>query len=266
MDCVLFDGGKMRTLLLAAAVLLALLSTARAAERVTLRNGFVQLCNHHAQVAGRVRLYLTAGEDNYIEFAPGEIATVEQVPDPPDPPDNPAPTQNAASSATQRPVPARLNPADLNEMLTRAGQAHHLDVDLLLSVVKAESDGNTQAVSRAGAQGLMQLMPQTAAELGVRNSFAPEDNVRGGSAYLDALLTRYNDNLALALAAYNAGPAAVDKYHGIPPYAETRAYVARVIHEFNRRVLAREAEARRAARSAHLPAAQAAAAPQATTR
>ena len=71
--------------------------------------------------------------------------------------------------------------------------------------------------------------------------------MRGGSAYLDALLTRYHDNLALALAAYNAGPAAVDKYHGIPPYRETRAYVARVIHEFNRRVLAREAEAKRAA-------------------
>jgi soluble lytic murein transglycosylase-like protein len=105
-------------------------------------------------------------------------------------------------------------------------------------------------------------MPQTAAELGVHDSFKPEDNVRGGSAYLDALLTRYNDNLALALAAYNAGPAAVDKYHGIPPYAETRAYVARVIHEFNRRVLAREAEARRASQ----PTAKSGAAAQATTR
>ncbi len=93
----------------------------------------------------------------------------------------------------------------------------------------------------------MQLMPATAKDLGVADSFKPDENVRGGSAYLDALLTRYHDNLALALAAYNAGPEAVDKYHGIPPYRETRAYVARVIHEFNRRVLAREAEARRAA-------------------
>jgi soluble lytic murein transglycosylase-like protein len=129
-------------------------------------------------------------------------------------------------------------------MLAKAGQANNLDEDLLASVVKAESNGNAHAVSRAGAQGLMQLMPSTAGDLGVQDGFEPGENVRGGSAYLDALLTRYHDNLALALAAYNAGPAAVDKYHGIPPYRETRVYVARVIHEFNRRVQAREALAR----------------------
>ncbi|HTM17430.1 MAG TPA: lytic transglycosylase domain-containing protein, partial [Terracidiphilus sp.] len=82
-----------------------------------------------------------------------------------------------------------------------------------------------------------------AADLGVSDSFAPDQNVRGGSAYLDELLRRYHDNISLALAAYNAGPAAVDKYHGIPPYHETRAYVARVIHEFNRRVRDRQREA-----------------------
>jgi soluble lytic murein transglycosylase-like protein len=129
-------------------------------------------------------------------------------------------------------------------MLSRAGADHNLDVDLLASLVKAESNGNARAVSRAGAAGLMQLMPATANDLGVQDRFEPNQNVRGGSTYLDELLTRYRDNLALALAAYNAGPAAVDKFHGIPPYAETRSYVAHVIHEFNRRVLAREAPAR----------------------
>ena len=130
-------------------------------------------------------------------------------------------------------------------MLVKAGHEHNVDMDLLASVVKAESGGNARAVSRAGAQGLMQLMPATAADLGVSDSFKPEQNVRGGSTYLDALLTRYHNNLALALAAYNAGPAAVDKYNGIPPYRETKLYVARVIHEFNRRVKAREAQTRR---------------------
>jgi hypothetical protein len=209
-----------------------------AAERVTLRNGFVQQCDHHALVEGRVRLYLSPGEDNYIEFAPEQIATVEFVPDPPVPAAQPTPQAHRTV--------AKLTTADLGEILTRAGKEHNLDVDLLASVVKAESDGNVRAVSPAGAQGLMQLMPGTAAGLGVQDSLQPEENVRGGSAYLDGLLTRYHDNLALALSAYNAGPDAVDKYHGIPPYRETRAYVARVIHEFNRRVLAREAQSRHA--------------------
>jgi soluble lytic murein transglycosylase-like protein len=221
------------------AILAGLAMDARGAEQVTLTNGFAMRCDHHAQVQGRVRLYLSPGEDNYIEFKPTEIAAFENIPDPPaaDPPASPAVAPAASSSVTS---PAHLTPADLHEMLTQAGTVHNIDVDLLASVVKAESGGNARAVSRAGAQGLMQLMPGTASSLGVKDSFQPDQNVRGGSAYLDSLLTRYHENLAYALAAYNAGPAAVDKYHGIPPYSETRAYVARVIHEFNRRVLARE--------------------------
>ena len=216
-------------------------TAARAAERVTLGNGFVMRCDHHAHVDGRMRLYLSVGEDDYIEFAPQQVAAVEQLPDPPPPP--------AAPQSAPAPS-ARLTPWDLGEILQRAGKEHNLDVDLLASVVHAESDGNAHAVSRTGARGLMQLMPGTAAGLGVDDSFQPEQNVRGGSAYLDALLTRYGDNLALALAAYNAGPAAVDKYNGVPPYRETRLYVAHVIHEFNRRVMAREAQVRRAPASA----------------
>ncbi len=120
-------------------------------------------------------------------------------------------------------------------MLASAGQQHNIDADLLASIVKAESNGQTRAVSRAGAQGLMQLMPGTAREMGVSDSFEPQQNINGGTQYLDALLTRYNDNIALAVAAYNAGPAAVDRYHGVPPYRETRRMCARVINEFNRR-------------------------------
>jgi len=228
------------------AMLAMLAPLARASERVTLRNGFEMRCDHHARIESRVRLYLSAGEDNYIEFASQDIARVEQVPDPPAPLDLP-PTSTKASKPGE--PEAKLSQADLGEMLARVGKEHNLDVDLLASVVKAESGGNARAQSRAGARGLMQLMPGTAAGLGVEDSYKPDQNVRGGSAYLDALLTRYGDNLALALAAYNAGPAAVDKFHGIPPYRETRAYVARVIHEFNRRVLAREALARHAVAS-----------------
>lgn len=232
------------------AALAVLAPAARAGERVTLRNGFDIQCNHHTMVDDRVRLYLTAEEDNYMDVRPDEIVTVEFVPDPPSPP-------KSAANAPRRKAEARetkLTSADLGQMLARAGQEHNLDVDLLASVVKAESGGNAHAVSRAGAQGLMQLMPSTAADLGVSDTFKPEENVSGGSTYLDWLLTRYHDNLSLALAAYNAGPAAVDKYHGIPPYHETKLYVARVIHEFNRRVHARAALARRALASAAAPA------------
>jgi soluble lytic murein transglycosylase-like protein len=223
------------------AALAALALPAWAAERITLRNGFALQCDHHAKVEGRIRLYLSTGEDNYIEFTPEEIAGVEQLPDLPP---QPASAETAPSNSPAAALDAKLSPADLREMLIQAGREHNVDVDLLASLVKAESGSNARAVSRAGARGLMQLMPGTANELGVADSFKPDQNVRGGTAYLDALLTRYHDNIALALAAYNAGPAAVDKYRGIPPYRETRAYVARVIHEFNRRVLAREVQTR----------------------
>jgi soluble lytic murein transglycosylase-like protein len=235
--------GKIFITMGALAALVSVAPAARAAESVTLVNGFAIQCRHHAEVDGRVRLYMGEGQDNYIEFAPQEITAVEQVPDPP------AQPKSSEAAATTGPD-TTLAPEDLRQMLVNAGQEHNLDVDLLASLVRAESGGNARAVSRAGARGLMQLMPLTAAGLGVTDSFKPEENVRGGTAYLDALLTRYRDNLALALAAYNAGPQAVDKYNGIPPYRETRVYVARVIHEFNRRVVARQALARHAMASA----------------
>jgi soluble lytic murein transglycosylase-like protein len=207
----------------------------RAGELVTLRNGMEMHCTHHLELDGRTRIFLSADEASYIELTPAEISEITKTADPI------AAALPSTAAAAGPPRNAELTTTDLREMLGKAGVEHNLDVDLLASIVKAESSGNPRAVSRAGARGLMQLMPSTASQLGVSDSFKAEQNVNGGSTYLDALLVRYHDNLALALAAYNAGPAAVDRYRGIPPFHETRAYVARVIHEFNRRVMAREA-------------------------
>jgi soluble lytic murein transglycosylase-like protein len=234
---------------LALAGLLLLPSAGFAAERLTLANGFDVVCDHHALVEGRVRVYPKADAQDYFELSSGSVLTIETVPDLPTAVKAAAASSTTKTGAALGSIPAkskgrwndpRLTAADLHQLLEKAGSEHNVDEDLLASVVKAESGGNARAVSRTGARGLMQLMPGTAKQLGVSDSFAAEQNVQGGTAYLDWLLTRYHDNLALALAAYNAGPAAVDRYHGIPPYAETRAYVARVVHEFNRRVIARE--------------------------
>jgi hypothetical protein len=203
-----------------------------AAEHVTFTNGFDIICDHREQAGDRVRIYTTAGSQNFVEVAAGGIASVEtvtlsQVP----------PAERAAPGIAPE-SHGDLTRAELHEILSSAGARHNLDVNLLASVVRAESGGHTKAVSKAGAQGLMQLMPGTAAQLGVSDSFSPGQNIAGGTAYLDGLLTRYHDNLALALAAYNAGPAAVDRYHGVPPYRETRLYVARIIRDFNASVKA----------------------------
>ena len=202
---------------------------ARAAEHVTLRNGFALDCARRETVGDKIRLYFAKSDgrttaDNYMDVAPDAVVQVETVPDPPQP--KLAASPAGAAAPTQE---------EMHQMLAHAGAAHHIDEDLLASIVRAESGGQVRAVSRTGAQGLMQLMPATAKTLGVSNTFQPEQNIAGGTAYLDALLIRYHDNAALALAAYNAGPGAVDRYHGVPPYRETREYVARVIREFNRR-------------------------------
>jgi len=222
--------------------LLGAAGPAYAAEHITLANGFDLICDHRTSVDGRVRLYLDAGNANFVEVSAADIATSEHVDLPPDP----AVKDRVNPASVARPSDTRLTSAELHQLLAKAGTEHDLDVDLLASVVREESGGNARAISRAGAQGLMQLMPGTAAGLGVNNAFAPAENIDGGTTYLDGLLKRYHDNLALALAAYNAGPAAVDKWHGIPPYRETRAYVAGVIHEFNRRVAARRSAQSRA--------------------
>lgn len=122
----------------------------------------------------------------------------------------------------------RLFTEPFQQSIQQAASTYALDTALIRAVIHAESAFQAKAVSPKGAQGLMQLMPATAKEFGSDNSFDSHSNIMAGSAYLAHLLTRYQGNTELALAAYNAGPAKVKKYAGIPPYAETQAYVKRV--------------------------------------
>lgn len=125
--------------------------------------------------------------------------------------------------------PHAMPASQLQSIVRTYSSANSVDPRLVASVIDAESHGDPSAVSRVGAEGLMQLMPGTASMYGVGNPFDPNQNVDGGTRYLRDLLKRYKGNVRLAVAAYNAGPGAVDAAHGIPPYAETRAYVDRVV-------------------------------------
>lgn len=127
--------------------------------------------------------------------------------------------------------PHSLPPAQLDALVRSASSVNAVDPKLVFAVIDAESHGDPAAVSRVGAQGLMQLMPGTAAQYGVGNPFDPAENVAGGTRYLHDLLRRYKGNVRFAVAAYNAGPGAVDAARGVPAFAETRAYVDRVVAE-----------------------------------
>lgn len=118
-------------------------------------------------------------------------------------------------------------------IIQQAANKFDLPVRLISSIIQHESNFNSQAVSHAGAQGLMQLMPGTAKFLGVKNSFDPEQNITGGARYLRQMLNQFNGNIEHALAAYNAGPGNVKKYGGIPPFKETQNYVNKVLNTFN---------------------------------
>jgi soluble lytic murein transglycosylase-like protein len=126
-----------------------------------------------------------------------------------------------------------LGPIAINSLVDNAAASGGVPPGLVRAVLMAESAGNPSAVSGAGAQGLMQLMPGTSAGCGIANPFDPVENVQCGTGYLRSLLNHYHNNVTLAVAAYNAGPGAVDRYHGVPPYAETRAYVVRVLNAYN---------------------------------
>ena len=124
-------------------------------------------------------------------------------------------------------------PGQVQQMVSAAARKYQVPENLALAVAKAESGYDTQAVSGAGASGVMQLMPETAAMLGVEDTLNPNQNIDGGVRYLGMMLQKFNGDYRLAAAAYNAGPGAVEQYGGVPPYSETRDYVDKVIKAAN---------------------------------
>ena len=253
-------------------------SAAVAADLAVLENGNSIRHEHRRDIGSVTRLYLGADEESFIDVPTKEIDHFEKDTSPAPLPASSSSTPPSAKSPS--PVPAvaiptlasprlsapksrapaeQLSTQALTDVISGSSDRYHLDPDLVNSVIHAESDFNQHARSPKGAQGLMQLMPGTASQLGVANAYDPQANVEGGTRYLRELLERYNFDLVKALAAYNAGPQRVEQYHGVPPYYETQAYIARIIKDFNRKKLAerKAAAAKKVAQTktqAHRPA------------
>jgi soluble lytic murein transglycosylase-like protein len=206
------------------ATLILISGTVFAVEIAELRNGYTIRHRTREMHDGLVRLYVDDQKTAFVDVSADEIQSYSVEPDPVVPV-----------------VPEAAKPAkSTQQIVSEASEKHGVDSDFIRSVIKQESAGNANAVSRTGARGLMQLMPGTALKLGVNDSFNPEQNVHGGARYLRELLVRYNGDAIKALAAYNAGPDAVDRYKGIPPYRETQQYVLRVVREYNQSKLRAE--------------------------
>lgn len=190
--------------MLAAAVAMA---PAASADYAVLRSGLRLHITGYERAGDRVRLTMAGGivdlaADDVVSFVPENVF-----------PANPA-----------QPPPT----APFGILIRNAAEKHGVDEKLITHVIAAESNFNPRAVSRKQALGLMQLRPSTAARYSVGNVFDPAQNIDGGTHYLKDLLERYQGNLALALAAYNAGPESVERYRGVPPFAETQSYVCRI--------------------------------------
>jgi soluble lytic murein transglycosylase-like protein len=228
-------------------LLLALLTAqASATDIAILRNGFTIRHESRAPLGDTTRLFLTSDGASFVDIRTAEIDRIE-----PDLTPAPAPEESnpevaapvpaaAAPRALMAPAPVTSASVNVSEVVSAASDRYRLDPDLVNSVIRAESGFKVHAVSPKGAQGLMQLMPGTASKLGVPNAFDPEANVDGGTRYLRELLERYNFDIIKALAAYNAGPQRVEQYKGVPPYRETRLYVASIVRDFNRKKIAQQ--------------------------
>jgi hypothetical protein len=212
-----------------------------ATEVAVLKNGF-SIRHERREVVGDItRLYVNADGSNYVDVPTAEIEHFEAAPELPAA--GMASTSSVRIGNTSDPrggFPGRPQ-TNLADVVNEASGRYRLDPDLVNSVIKAESGFHVRAVSPKGAQGLMQLMPGTASQLGVPNVFDPQANVEGGTKYLRELLERYDFDLVKALAAYNAGPQRVEQFGGVPPFYETRAYVARVVKDFNKKKVAQKA-------------------------
>ena len=200
-----------------------------AAEFAVLRNGFSIRYERRSRVGEVTRLYTGPDAANYVDIPNASIDHFESETSLPQP-------------IRPEVVPRLGKRQSLDEIVAEASDMQKIDPDFIKSVIKAESGFNIRAVSPKGAQGLMQLMPATASELGIADPFDPEANVNGGTRYLRFLLEKYNYDAIKALAAYNAGPERVDRYGGLPPYYETRTYVGRIIRDYNRKKLAAAAD------------------------
>jgi Transglycosylase SLT domain len=208
-----------------------------AAEVAVLKNGFTIQHERRQVIGDSTRLCVSTDCANYVDVPTSNIDHYEAAPDAPATRVSPAPISSTPIlSSAFNPHPQN----NLSDLVNQASGRYRLDPDLVNSVIQAESDFKVHAVSPKGAQGLMQLMPGTASELGVPNAFDAQANVEGGTKYLRALLERYNFDLVKALAAYNAGPQRVEQFGGVPPYHETRAYVARIVKDFNKKKLAQQ--------------------------
>lgn len=243
---------------LAAIALIAAAMPCLAGEVAVLKNGFSIRHERHETIGKVTRLYTSVDGSSFVDIQTADLDHFEAAADLPvaDPPiansriANPVHAMQPAS-ALMAPAPA-LRPApkaDITAVVKDASGRYQLDPDLVNSVIKAESGFNVRAVSPKGARGLMQLMPGTASQLGVPNAFDAQANVDGGTKYLRELLERYNFDLVKALAAYNAGPQRVERFGGVPPYYETRAYVARIVRDFNKKKIAEQKAASKKSQS-----------------
>jgi len=214
-------------LAIVAALMLGIYTQAARAEYVVLKSGQRLVVTGYQLVGETYKLQLSGGS---AEIPAAQVVAIE-------------PEEIFHSTLHSTPKPT-LTDIPYGAFISSAAEHHGVDADLIVSVITAESKFNPKAVSHKNARGLMQLLPETATRLGVKNIFDPQENIEAGTKYLRELLDRYDNNLILTLAAYNAGPQRIDQFKTVPPYRETISYVRRVQKTYNTRKKSQPASTR----------------------